>query len=90
MKQNEQEEKNLYFYLGLGYTGLLLTGLGAVRFIAVYLDPIGQSFSLFGFLMLSAYIRYTERKLEVGKKARLLSKTAFILIFLLLAVWLNF
>ncbi|WP_053217566.1 hypothetical protein [Virgibacillus senegalensis] len=86
MEQNER--KTLYFYLGLGYTGLLLTGLGALRFISIYHDKTGHAFSLFAFMMLSAYIRYTERKLEVGSKVKFLGKAAFVFLFFLLSLWL--
>ncbi|MFG6116879.1 hypothetical protein ACGTN9_17135 [Halobacillus sp. MO56] len=86
----DKKIKNLYFYMTVGYIGLFLIGLATLRFISVFHDPQGQAFAFFGFLLVMAYIRFMEKKLGISKKAFVLSKVIFSIVFSIFAFWLYF
>ncbi|RKL65878.1 hypothetical protein CR203_18690 [Salipaludibacillus neizhouensis] len=82
------EKKSFYLYMAVGYTGLLLIGLAAIRYISVFHDTLGQSLALFGFIFVTVYIRFAEKKLGISKKESIISNA--ILIVVLFAFWLYF
>ncbi len=84
------QKKSLYFYMTVGYIGLLLIGLAAMRYISVLHDTLGQSFALFGFIFVITYLRYTEKKMGVSKREFIISKVIFVVVFLILSIWLYF
>ncbi|MGP4109209.1 hypothetical protein [Virgibacillus sp. L01] len=84
------EKKSLYLYMTVGYIGLLLIGLAAIRYISVFHDPLGQGFTLFGFIFITVYLRFMEKKLGISKKEFIISKAILIVVFSILAFWLYF
>ncbi|KGP92394.1 hypothetical protein N780_01865 [Pontibacillus chungwhensis BH030062] len=86
----KSEKKSLYFYMSVGYLGLLLVGLAAMRFIAVFHDSTGQAYALFGFLLVVIYIRFVEKKLGISNKEFILGKVILIVVFSILTFWLYF
>ncbi|QST00980.1 hypothetical protein IMZ31_05255 [Pontibacillus sp. ALD_SL1] len=81
------EKKSLYFYMTLGYTGLLLIGLATMRLISVIHDSQGQAFGIFGLLLVWAYVRFMEKKLGISNKEFIISKVIFVVIFSILTFW---
>lgn len=84
------EKKSLYLYMTVGYIGLLLIGLAAMRYISVFHDMLGQSFALFGFIFITVYLRSLEKKLGISKKEFIISKAILIVVFSILTFWLYF
>ncbi len=74
----------------VGYIGLLLIALAAMRYILIIHDTLGQSLVLFGFIFVTVYLRFVEKKLGISKKEFIISKAIFIAVFSSLAFWLYF
>ncbi|GGD14176.1 hypothetical protein [Pontibacillus salipaludis] len=81
------EKKNLYFYMTLGYTGLLLIGLATMRLLSVIHDFQGQAFGIGGFLLVWAYVRFMEKKLGISNKEFIISKVIFVVVFSIFTFW---
>ncbi|WP_138420845.1 hypothetical protein [Aquibacillus sediminis] len=84
------EKKSLYFYMTIGYIGLLLIGLAAMRYISVFNDTLGLNFVLFGFIFVTEYLRFLGKKLGISKKESNISKAILIVVFSILTFWLYF
>ncbi|WP_345240627.1 hypothetical protein [Pontibacillus salipaludis] len=76
-----EEKKSLYFYMMLGYTGLLLIGLATMRQISVIQDFQGQAFGIVGLVLVWAYVRFMEKKLGISNKEFIISKVIFVVVF---------
>ncbi|QHE51563.1 hypothetical protein [Pontibacillus sp. HMF3514] len=78
--------KEIYFYLSLGYAGLLFFGIAMFRYMIVFDDTLGQAFCFFGVLLIAAFIRFVERRLGVSIKESNVTKVIFITFFVALTL----
>ncbi|KGX87623.1 hypothetical protein [Pontibacillus marinus] len=78
-----EEEKRKYFYTGIGYIGILLVLVSAIRFLLID-DSIGQLIALLGLLCLGSYSRYVESKLPFTLKEKRIFKVVYVGAFLII------
>lgn len=64
------EGKKKYFYLIIGYLGLLLTVLAIVRYITIIQDTLGQALAVMGSILLISFLRFAENKIGVTTKEK--------------------
>ncbi|WP_077622674.1 hypothetical protein [Sediminibacillus massiliensis] len=79
------EKKTLYFYMSVGYTGLLFVALAAMRYTSYINDSLGYAMVLFGFLMVISYVRFLEKKLGLTKMEFVVSKAVFVIVFAIIS-----
>ncbi|MCP3027091.1 hypothetical protein [Halobacillus sp. A5] len=77
-----EEKKSLYFFMVLGYTGLVLVGLAFMT----YDNNTGRFLALFGYLLINTYIDFTEKKIGVTKKESALFKIPAVILLMILAI----
>ncbi|WP_117149122.1 hypothetical protein [Paraliobacillus zengyii] len=63
-----EEEKKLYFYLTIGYTGGIFLLVSQLRYLLVSEDSLGQFLALIGILCFGSYFSYVESKLLTKTK----------------------
>ncbi len=73
----------MYFYMSLGIVGMALVALGAIRYLQIN-DLSGYTVTFLGFLLITSYIEYLEKRSEVGKKLTWIRFIIFAIIFLVL------
>lgn len=78
-----EEEKRKYFYAGIGYFGILLVLVSAIRFLLIG-DSIGQFIALLGLICLGSYSRYVESKLPFTPKEKRILKGVYVGAFLII------
>lgn len=64
----DKQNKQLYFSLALGTTGMVLIGLGIMRYFTLTDDAIGFGLSLLGFIIANNYLLYIEKKAGINSK----------------------
>jgi len=78
-----EEEKRKYFYTGIGYIGILLVLVSAIRFLLID-DSIGQFIALLALLCLGSYSRNVESKLPFTPKEKRIFKGIYVGAFLII------
>ncbi|MDQ0298334.1 hypothetical protein J2S78_000742 [Salibacterium salarium] len=71
----EEEKKEYYFYFTLGYIGILLILLAALRVTIILDDDLGGILVFLGIGLLINYVNYLERQTGTDKKARSYART---------------
>ena len=88
--ENVQDDNwKKYFHLVIGYAGLLLVGLGGIRYSVVLDDSFGYAITFIGYLCLASYIRFADNKIGVTKKEKIVFRTGFVVILLVIAFLIN-
>ncbi|WP_430787380.1 hypothetical protein VBD025_16300 [Virgibacillus flavescens] len=80
------ENRNKYFYLVIGYAGLLLVGLGGLRYSIVLDDSFGYAITFMGYLCLAGYIRFADNKIGVTKKEKIIFRTGFVVVLVVVSL----
>lgn len=83
----EENNKSLYVKMFLGTIGVVLVGLGALRYLAIMNDTKGYLFTFLGFLLTINYIYYLEKKAGISTKITWIKAAISII---LLAIMFNF
>ncbi|SDI66992.1 hypothetical protein [Alteribacillus bidgolensis] len=76
----DEQRKNLLFYMTMGTIGLLAIALASIQNIS-QMNHTGH-LAMFGFIFISLYIEYLEKKVGIEKRIRRLNKMAFVIVFL--------
>ncbi|WP_181349281.1 hypothetical protein [Thalassobacillus sp. CUG 92003] len=72
-----EEKKQMYFYLTMGYIGILFLVLTGLRLIMLD-DIMGNTLAVLSLLFIGSYRRYMERKLIPDTKGRRIIKRIFV------------
>ncbi|SIT00337.1 hypothetical protein SAMN05421758_1211 [Salimicrobium salexigens] len=76
-------KKQMYFYLTIGYIGVLFLVLTGFRLIWLG-DSTGHTLALLSLLFIAGFWRYIERELIPKTKERLIIKSIFISLLIIL------
>ncbi|QUG41242.1 hypothetical protein KD050_18485 [Psychrobacillus sp. INOP01] len=69
--------KNHYFYIVIGYLGILLISIAGLRYILIIDDVIGCGLIMFGLIFIVSNLRFTESKLLTVKERRIVNWSFF-------------
>jgi hypothetical protein len=83
-----EDKKKQYFYMTIGYSGLLLIAIAGLRYFMVFHDSIGQALTFFGYICLVSYFRYVDNKWFATLKEKLIFRGAFIVALIFIALFL--
>jgi hypothetical protein len=83
-----EDKKKQYFYMTIGYSGLLLIVIAGLRYIMIFHDSIGQALTFFGYLCLVSYFRYLDNKRLATLKEKLIFRGTFIVALIIISLFL--
>lgn len=83
-------KKVIYFNLVLGTIGIILVGLGALRYQFINEDFEGYIITFLGFLLTISYTNYLEQKAGISKKVTWIKGISSMIIFIIFAYFLYF
>lgn len=79
-----EDNNKKYFYLILGYLGILLILFAIVRYVSTVEDTIGLVLAIFGSICISTFFDFSEKQIGITTKVRIIIRISFIVIFILL------
>ncbi|MFP5109267.1 hypothetical protein ACSU6B_21255 [Neobacillus sp. C211] len=85
-----KDKRVIYFNVGLGTIGIILVGLGALRYQLINEDFEGYIITFLGFLLTISYTNYLEQKAGISKKVKRIKVITSIIIFIIFAYFLYF
>ncbi|MFD9628889.1 hypothetical protein [Peribacillus muralis] len=77
-----KENKSLYVNMFFGTIGIVLVGLGALRYQVLIDDPEGYIIAFAGFIFTAGYINYLEKKAGISNKITWMKAGISITLFL--------
>lgn len=83
-----EDSKKKYLHLVIGYSGLILIVLAALRVQSVIQDTVGYALIGFGYICLVIYFKFADNKIGVTTKEKIIFRLGFIVILGLFALFL--
>ncbi|RIW34635.1 hypothetical protein D3H55_08965 [Bacillus salacetis] len=82
------KDKGLYTQLVIGTIGMVMIGLGIIRYFTLLYDSQGYALSLIGYAFTNGYIFQLERKAGINKNVIWIQSIAGLLTLIILSFWL--